>query len=98
MKAERESENCEDWRGNDLRCSLDLFRSSTEHTTRLFGRDRLAALSAALQRLQRRFILSLNRVAEMRELFARATIDAVELSYPAGGTDKARRLGEVIII
>lgn len=93
MKAERESENCEDWRGNDLRCSLDLSCWSTEHTTRLFGRDRFAALSAALHRLQRRSILSLNGVAEMRELFAWATVNTVDLSYPATGGGNSTRCG-----
>lgn len=51
----------------------------------LFGREQFEQLSAALQRLQGRFILSLNDVPEVRELFAWATIETVELSYQAGG-------------
>jgi DNA adenine methylase len=50
----------------------------------LFGRDDFERLSAALQRLQGRFILSLNDVPEVRELFAWASIDTVELSCQVG--------------
>jgi DNA adenine methylase len=44
-----------------------------------------------------RFILSLNDVPEMRELFAWASIETVELSYQAGGADHMKRGREVII-
>ena len=63
----------------------------------LFGRDQFEQLSAALQGLQGRFILSLNDVPEVRELFAWATIETVELSYQAGGAKAAKRVREVII-
>jgi len=54
-------------------------------------------LSAALQHLQGRFILSLNDVPEVRELFAWASVETVELSYQAGGGDKTKRVREVVI-
>lgn len=54
-------------------------------------------MSEALQRLQGRFILSLNDVPEVRELFAWASIEVVELSYQAGGGGKTKRVREVII-
>jgi DNA adenine methylase len=63
----------------------------------LFGREQFAELSAALQSLQGRFILSLNDVPQVRELFAWAQIETVELSYQAGGADKAKRVQEVVI-
>lgn len=63
----------------------------------LFGRDDFEQLSAALQGLQGRFILSLNDVPEVRELFAWASIETVELSYQAGGAGKSKRVREVVI-
>jgi DNA adenine methylase len=63
----------------------------------LFGRADFERLSAALQRLQGRFILSLNDVPEVRELFAWASIETVELSYQAGGADHTKRVREVVI-
>lgn len=63
----------------------------------LFGREQFEQLSAALQRLQGRFILSLNDVPEVRELFAWATIETVELSYQAAGGGRTKRVREVII-
>lgn len=71
----------------------------TEHFygRELFGREQFAQLSEALQRLQGRFILSLNDVPEVRELFAWASMEVVDLSYQAGGGDKTKRAREVVI-
>ena len=63
----------------------------------LFDRSQFELLSAALRRLQGRFILSLNDVPEVRELFAWATIETVELSYQAGGAGHTKRVREVVI-
>jgi hypothetical protein len=54
----------------------------TEYFNRrgLFERSDFERLSAALQGLQGRFILSLNDVLEVRKLFAWASIETVELS------------------
>ncbi len=54
-------------------------------------------LSTALQHLQGRIILSLNDVPEVRELFAWAAIETVELSYQAGGAGQTKRVREVVI-
>jgi DNA adenine methylase len=54
-------------------------------------------LSAALLRLQGRFILPLNDVPKVREPFAWASIETVELSYQAGGADHTKRVREVVI-
>jgi DNA adenine methylase len=54
-------------------------------------------LSAALQRLQGRFILSLNDVPEVRELFVRAPIETVELRCQAGGAGHTKRVRDLMI-
>jgi DNA adenine methylase len=43
------------------------------------------------------FNLSVNDVPEMRELFAWATIETVELSYQMGGASQTKRVREVMI-
>jgi DNA adenine methylase len=63
----------------------------------LFGREQFELMSAALQRLQGRFILSLNDVPEVRELFAWAAIETVELSYQTGGGAHTKRVRELVI-
>lgn len=63
----------------------------------MFERSEFERLSIALQGLQGRFILSLNDVPEVRELFAWASIDTVELSYQAGGAEHTKRVREVVI-
>ena len=44
-----------------------------------------------------RFILSLNDVPEVRELFAWASIDTVELSHQAGGAEHTKLVREVLL-
>jgi DNA adenine methylase len=63
----------------------------------MFGRDEFEQLSRILRGLQGRFILSLNDVPEVREMFAWATIETVELSYQAGGAGHTKRARELII-
>lgn len=62
----------------------------------IFGRDDFTRLAGVLRGLQGRFLLSLNDVPEVREVFAGFDIEAVETTYTVakGG---ARRVGEVII-
>ncbi|MCV9939969.1 hypothetical protein OIU35_26755 [Boseaceae bacterium BT-24-1] len=43
----------------------------------LFGREQFAELSAALQQVEGRFILSLKDIPEVRELFSWASIETV---------------------
>ena len=60
-----------------------------------FKREEFGALATALKGLRGRFILSLNDVPEVRELFAWATIEPVELTYflpGKGGQAGAREL------
>lgn len=63
----------------------------------MFSRDDFAALSGVLKGIEGRFILSINDVAEIRDLFAWAEIEPVETTYTVGGGRKARKVGELII-
>jgi len=63
----------------------------------LFKREDFADLATLLRAIKGRFILSLNDVPEIRDLFAWASIEAVETTYTIGGGNKARKAGEVII-
>lgn len=63
----------------------------------LFKRAYFVDLSALLNALKGRLILSLNDVPEVRDLFAWANIQAVETTYTVGGGAKAKKAGEVII-
>lgn len=47
----------------------------------LFGRERFEEMAALLARLKGRFILSLNDVPEVREIFGRFTIEEVTTTY-----------------
>lgn len=63
----------------------------------LFVRDEFVAIAGALQGLQGRFILSINDVPEIREIFSWADVDEVALSYVAGGGGNAKAARELII-
>lgn len=65
----------------------------------LFDRGEFVRLAEALKAVRGQFILSLNDVPEVRELFAWARVEAVELSYSVGtpGPDRGKRVGELII-
>ncbi len=61
----------------------------------LFGRADFERLSDALKGVRGRFILSLNDVPEIREIFSWASIEGVELNYRVSG--RATPAREVII-
>jgi DNA adenine methylase len=63
----------------------------------LFARDDFERIAAALRGLQGRFILSINDVPEIREIFSWASIEPVSLSYQAGGGGNAKLARELII-
>jgi DNA adenine methylase len=63
----------------------------------IFTRDDFARMAEVLASVKGRFLLSLNDVPEVRELFARFRMVEVETTYTIGtGTEKARR-GELLI-
>lgn len=51
----------------------------------LFSRDRFEEMAALLARLKGRFILSLNNVPEVREIFGRFTIEEKTTTYTIAG-------------
>lgn len=64
----------------------------------LFSRDDFERLAQLLRGIKGRFILSLNDVPEVREIFAGWSIEAVQATYSTGRKTEARRpFGEVII-
>lgn len=69
----------------------------TDYGKGMFERADYQRLSARLERLQGRFILSINDVPAIRELFAWATIEPVDTNYTIAGNDNAKRVGELLI-
>jgi DNA adenine methylase len=63
----------------------------------MFDRSEFAAMSELLAGLQGRFIMSCNDVAELRQAFAWAEIEGVEVTYSVAGTTNAKRVLELII-
>ena len=61
-----------------------------------FARDDFEVLSRLLKGLKGRFILSINDVPEVRNLFGWAEIEAVETTYTVG-KGKGKRVGELIV-
>jgi DNA adenine methylase len=70
----------------------------TEHYygRELFSRDQFALLAERLRGLQGRFIMTVNDVPELREMFAWASIETAELSYSVG-VDNGKVAREIII-
>ena len=68
--------------------------SEGDYGKELFGRDQFELIAARLKRLKGRFILSINDVPEIRDIFAGFVLRQVELTYSvAGGKGtKAREL------
>jgi len=70
--------------------------SEGDYGRHLFGRDQFQLMAERLGRLQGRFILSINDVPEIRELFGRFEIEPVELRYSVSG-GKGQPAKELII-
>lgn len=71
--------------------------SEGDYGKAMFGRDDFAALADSLQALQGRFLLSINDVPQIRELFSWAKIEAVETTYTIGGGRRAQKASELLI-
>lgn len=72
--------------------------SESDYGQGLFGREDFARLAELLRGVRRRFILSLNDVAEVRRLFRGFGVKAIQTSYSIGGWTGARKAaGELII-
>lgn len=57
-----------------------------DYGAELFSRDQFAEMADRLGRLKGRFILSINDVPEIRDLFGRFTFDEVALDYRVSGS------------
>ncbi|HEX7820672.1 MAG TPA: DNA adenine methylase [Sphingobium sp.] len=63
----------------------------------MFGREEFAEMADRLSHLKGRFILSLNDRSEVREIFARFTLDEVETTYQVAGNGRAPKAAELVI-
>ncbi|KZS54107.1 DNA adenine methylase [Rhizobium anhuiense] len=61
------------------------FGSEDDYGKSLFGRDQFEALAARLRQIKGRFVMSINDVPEIRELFSGCLIQPVELTYSVSG-------------
>lgn len=71
--------------------------SETDYGKAMFSRDDFAALADALQALRGRFLLSINDVPQIRELFAWAQLEEVETTYTIAGGKSAKKASELLI-
>ena len=62
----------------------------------IFGQVDFENLNTVLKGIKGRFIMSINDVPEIREMFAWAQIEAVETTYSVG-KDNGKRVGELIV-
>ncbi len=77
-------------------CDPPYWGNERDYGDGVFCRDDFERLSTLLERIQGRFILSINDRPEVRELFAWADIEEVGLNYRISGTATPAR--ELIII
>lgn len=63
----------------------------------VFPREDHGSLATALESLKGRFILTMSDCEETRAIYGRFPITSVELSYTAGGSDKTKRVREIIV-
>ncbi|MDO8608254.1 MAG: DNA adenine methylase [Phaeospirillum sp.] len=73
------------------------FGCETDYGKELFSRDDFARLADQLAGIRGRFLLSLNDRPEVRDIFGRFQVEAVQTTYTAGGGQHAKSVGEVII-
>jgi DNA adenine methylase len=71
------------------------FRCEDDYGPGVFGPDDFQLLADQLAAIAGRFILSINDAPEIREIFSRFSIEAVEVTYQIGA--KHTRAGELII-
>lgn len=68
-----------------------------DYGTGLFRRDDFTRMASVLSALKGRFILSVNDVPALREIFAQFSTTPIETTYSVGGMDRAKRVGELVI-
>ncbi|WP_142850877.1 DNA adenine methylase [Telmatospirillum sp. J64-1] len=78
-------------------CDPPYWGSEGYYGKDLFSRADFERLSACLQRLKGRIILSINDTPQVREIFGWAELTPVSTTYTVGGTGKVKPVGELII-
>lgn len=73
------------------------FNSEDDYGAGMFSRLDFARMADRLQHIEGRFLLSINDVAEIRELFSWAEMEAVETTYSVAGGDHAAKAAELLI-
>lgn len=73
------------------------YGSEGDYGRELFGRDQFVLMAERLGSLKGRFILSINDVPEIREIFAAFRMEEEELTYTVGGSEKPKAARELII-
>ena len=71
--------------------------SEGDYGKALFTRQDFTAMATQLAQIKGQFILSLNDVAEVRQIFKAFRIEDVETTYTLAGNGKAKKAGELII-
>lgn len=71
--------------------------SETDYGKALFSRDQFEAMATRLKGIKGAFIMSINDVPAIRELFAAFTVEEAELTYSVGG-GKGMPARELIIV
>ena len=77
-------------------CDPPYWGCETDYGKRVFAREDFAELAEALRSLRGRFVLSINDVPEIRELFSWAHIEEVRTTYTISSRG-AKPAGELII-
>lgn len=73
------------------------FNSEGDYGAGLFSRGDFARLAERLSRIEGKFLLSINDVPEIRELFAWADLEAVETTYSVAGGEHTAKAAELLI-
>ena len=63
-----------------------------------FSRDDFKALRDILASIQGKFMMSINDVPEIRQLFRSFNVEEVSTSYTAAGGNKRKQVGELLIM
>ncbi len=73
------------------------YGSEGDYGRELFSRDQFAVMAERLAGLKGHFILSINDVPPIRELFGRFCLEEVTLTYSVGGKGRHRPARELIV-
>jgi DNA adenine methylase len=78
-------------------CDPPYWGSEGDYGAGLFSREEFERLAELLATLKGRFILTLNDVKPVRQIFGRFRLQPVKTTYTLAGSDRAKRGAELII-